>query len=407
METVRRRLFCKSSSSAALSSPRLELGAAAFSAEAAKHAQHLAFGASTRGARDRPYVAGSSTCRLTVAPSRALSSSTSLPPSGSSYTKVDLARHSVSGSNDCPHISETERGARVPRTADDQDNLPAQEPPHCFAHKRMGRTCRSGQGQQMWAKEVKFAARIPSCCGSQVASFCNKQDTCRSRSVQTFAAWGQDIEWTPVKVKQSYKAAEGVSLLLQVHQLCHGFKGCCIADWLGWLLQLQTVILDIGALGLSYQKGGQFLQLKVGDSSPGFYAIASGPDPGSKGVIELLIKKAGDTAERVCSAPEGSTPDQSHAQDLAPLPECRADHPTLQACVGFRRDQKRIVAGSEIHASPVMGKGFPIDKCPPETFPTLLIFCTGSGISPIRSLIESDALQACGPFTIVLGQVPW
>lgn len=31
--------------------------------------------------------------------------------------------------------------------------------------------------------------------------------------MQTFAAWGQDIEWTPVKVKQSYKAAEGVSVV--------------------------------------------------------------------------------------------------------------------------------------------------------------------------------------------------
>ena len=77
-------------------------------------------------------------------------------------------------------------------------------------------------------------------------------------------------------------------------------------------MQLQTVVLDIGALGLTYQKGGQFLQLKVGDSSPGFYAIASGPDPGNKGVIELLIKKAGDTAERVCSAPEGANPDPPH-----------------------------------------------------------------------------------------------
>ena len=142
-------------------------------------------------------------------------------------------------------------------------------------------------------------------------------------------------------------------------------------------MQLQTVVLDIGALGLTYQKGGQFLQLKVGDSSPGFYAIASGPDPGNKGVIELLIKKAGDTAERVCSAPEGAYPIltvlASPAQSLPAYP------------VRF--------AGSEIQASPVMGKGFPIDKCPPDAFPTLLIFCTGSGISPIRSLIESDALQ--------------
>ncbi|KAL9241995.1 hypothetical protein vseg_016042 [Gypsophila vaccaria] len=37
-----------------------------------------------------------------------------------------------------------------------------------------------------------------------------------------------------------------------------------------------------------------------------------------------------------------------------------------------------------------MGTGFNLDRIsPPEAFPTLLIFATGSGISPIRSLIES------------------
>lgn len=43
--------------------------------------------------------------------------------------------------------------------------------------------------------------------------------------------------------------------------------------------------------------------------------------------------------------------------------------------------------------SHVMGNGFPIDKAPHETIKELLIFATGSGISPIRSLIESGALE--------------
>ena len=107
--------------------------------------------------------------------------------------------------------------------------------------------------------------------------------------MQTFA-WGEDISWTPVKITRSYKAAEG----------------------------LQAVVLDIGQLALGYQKGGQFLQLKVGkDAKPGFYAIASGPDANNKGVIELLVKCSGETAEALCAAPEGkhccSSPCRQHA----------------------------------------------------------------------------------------------
>ena len=100
--------------------------------------------------------------------------------------------------------------------------------------------------------------------------------------MQTFA-WGQDISWTPVKVTRSYRAAEG----------------------------LQAVVLDIGQLALGYQRGGQFLQLKVGkDAKPGFYAIASAPDVSNKGLVELLVKNSGESAEALCAAPEGMQPSQ-------------------------------------------------------------------------------------------------
>ena len=170
---------------------------------------------------------------------------------------------------------------------------------------------------------------------------------CRRRTVLTYA-WGEEITWTPVKVTRSHKAAEG----------------------------LQTVVLDIGQLALGYQKGGQFLQLKVAGGKPGFYAIASGPDPNNKGVVELLVKCSGETAEALCNAAEGRRP-----LSLFRLFDCL-------------RPLSKLLAGSEVEASNVMGKGFPVDKCPPGQFPTLLIFATGSGISPIRSLIESQALQA-------------
>ena len=39
-----------------------------------------------------------------------------------------------------------------------------------------------------------------------------------------------------------------------------------------------------------------------------------------------------------------------------------------------------------------MGKGFPVDALP-EDVDTLFIMCTGSGISPVRALVESGALE--------------
>lgn len=48
----------------------------------------------------------------------------------------------------------------------------------------------------------------------------------------------------------------------------------------------------------------------------------------------------------------------------------------------------------QVMVSPVMGKGFPLEKVPPEDFGTMLIFATGSGISPIKALIDAGDLDA-------------
>ena len=50
--------------------------------------------------------------------------------------------------------------------------------------------------------------------------------------------------------------------------------------------------------------------------------------------------------------------------------------------------------GATVDASPVLGSGFPMDRAPPSSFHTMLLFATGSGIAPVRALIESGALQA-------------
>lgn len=50
-------------------------------------------------------------------------------------------------------------------------------------------------------------------------------------------------------------------------------------------------------------------------------------------------------------------------------------------------------SGSEVSVSPVMGKGFRMERAPAADHPTCLLFATGSGISPIKALIESNELQ--------------
>ena len=72
-------------------------------------------------------------------------------------------------------------------------------------------------------------------------------------------------------------------------------------------VQLQRIVLDIGEQAKGHLKGGQFVQLKVGESSPGLYAIASPPDANYQGVIELLIKNQGATSELLCSQDAGGS----------------------------------------------------------------------------------------------------
>lgn len=50
-----------------------------------------------------------------------------------------------------------------------------------------------------------------------------------------------------------------------------------------------------------------------------------------------------------------------------------------------------------------MGNGFPLDRAAPEQAPHLFIFATGTGISPIKALIESGELQVMVflPFSLI------
>ncbi|CAN8293352.1 unnamed protein product [Cochlearia groenlandica] len=151
----------------------------------------------------------------------------------------------------------------------------------------------------------------------------------RIASVVSAAAVRQDATlWTPAPLSLIESAAES-------------------------LFHISIDISDSPDLVASHTRPGQYLQLRVPDvEKPSFLAIASPPSfAASRGAFEFLVKSiAGSTAEILCGLKKGET----------------------------------------VELSPVMGNGFDIDQIhPPEEYPTVLIFATGSGISPIRALIES------------------
>lgn len=94
------------------------------------------------------------------------------------------------------------------------------------------------------------------------------------------------------------------------------------------------------------------LQAKVvADGKPGFFAVASAPSESS--ILELLIKTQPGSAAEAINA---------------------------------------LSKGAELMVSAVQGKGFPIDKIPASEVDTVLMFGTGSGISPLKAVMESGAL---------------
>ncbi|KAK1416091.1 hypothetical protein QVD17_31879 [Tagetes erecta] len=119
------------------------------------------------------------------------------------------------------------------------------------------------------------------------------------------------------------------------------------------LFHITIDVSDSPDLASSYTTAGQYLQVRIPNvSKPAFFAIASPPVLAfTNCVFEFLVKCiAGSTAELLCGLGKGDV----------------------------------------VEMSPVLGKGFDIDRIsPPEEHQSVLIFATGSGISPIRSLIES------------------
>lgn len=151
----------------------------------------------------------------------------------------------------------------------------------------------------------------------------------RATHVLTTAGWN-DFEWgTATVVSNEPAAAEG---------------------------GLRSVKVSVDeACAEAYGTPGQFVQMRTNaDAKPAFLAIASPPRAEPKTVLELLIKSTEGTAGEICALKQGATVD----------------------------------------VSPPMGGGFDLEgKAPAAAAPKALLFATGSGISPVRALIKSGALD--------------
>ncbi|KAF0923266.1 hypothetical protein E2562_005230 [Oryza meyeriana var. granulata] len=125
-------------------------------------------------------------------------------------------------------------------------------------------------------------------------------------------------------------------------------SGAASAD--GSLVHFSVDLSDADDLAASFTAPGQYLLIRVpGEDGlkPAFMAIAS--PPGGAGFDFLVKTVPGTTAEKLCGLRDGDV----------------------------------------VELGAIMGNGFLINRInPPDEAQTVLLFATGTGISPIRSLIE-------------------
>jgi NAD(P)H-flavin reductase len=121
-----------------------------------------------------------------------------------------------------------------------------------------------------------------------------------------------------------------------------------------------TLDVSVGPLAGTHERPGQYVHLRLPGHAEGLFAIASAP--GASGTWDLLVKAG---------------PALPNALIHLPL-------------------------GSQVEVSRPEGRGFPIEQVRGRD---LLLFATGSGISPIRSVIESIRRErdAYGRVTLYFG----
>ena len=91
--------------------------------------------------------------------------------------------------------------------------------------------------------------------------------------------WGDDVTFYPAKLADNQKNAKDQHIL-------------------------KVEAPDVAS---SYSKGGQYLQIKYGDSKPAFMAVANAPADAQGGTLELLIKSLPDSTAEVLNGLDAGT----------------------------------------------------------------------------------------------------
>ena len=115
---------------------------------------------------------------------------------------------------------------------------------------------------------------------------------------------------------------------------------------------LQSLMVEVpSVVAAGYSTPGQYLQVRVSaNDKPAFLALASAVGAHG-GAVELLIKPQAGTTAALCELPAGAALEVSEAQ----------------------------------------GRGFQTAALPVGDVPHVLLFATGSGLSPMRALLETPA----------------
>jgi len=152
----------------------------------------------------------------------------------------------------------------------------------------------------------------------------------QTRCGRILCGWGPEPVWESLTVESIEDAASGLKAI---------------------------TIAPPESVAAEFKKGGQYVQIREpGAEKAGFFAIASAP--GKEGSFEFLIK-------------------EQPPSDWSPG-------------TGWLTDSS---AGLKLEMSQVMGGGFLKADEALEGADSVLLFAAGSGISPLRSVIESQVLK--------------
>ena len=82
---------------------------------------------------------------------------------------------------------------------------------------------------------------------------------------------------------------------------------------------MHIVTVDVGkAIAATYKKGGQYLQMRVGDGKPAYLAVANSPEASADGKMEFLIKYFPDSNHAdIISCKEGDEVCNNKAEERA------------------------------------------------------------------------------------------